>query len=206
MKTALTTIAITATFANAGLTYQSQGRSITAGAHLPNGQQSETISSNGFDDFNEIIDRGFSDIDGGAWGMASQDSSFHQFGMAATGAAGGSWGPPAGSSAGFGYSYFAVDFTIDEATEYTLDFSYSGDSSSFSFTGTSLNHSGNDIGINISESGTLQAGAYSFVLDFGVGAAFFEGSYDFSFQVVPAPASTGLMAIGLLAATRRRRC
>lgn len=206
MKITIATLAIAASYANAGLTYQSQDRSITAGAYLPSGQQTEAINSNGFDDFDETLAQTFFDNQSGsASGFASQVSSLHQFGMTASGTAGGMDGPPAGSSSGFGFSRFKVEFILDQAAEYTLDFNYFADISSYSFTGASLNLGGSDVFVNISDSGILQAGAYSFTIDFGVSSAFVSGSFNFDFQIVPAPASAGLLAIGLLTATRRRR-
>jgi len=122
----------------------------------------------------------------------------------ANGDAGGTVGPPAGTSTGWGNSYFAVTFSLAQSTDYSLDFNSFGDNGTYSFTGASLSHTGSVLGASISESGTLDAGVYEFVIDFGVTSVLENGDYSFNFTV-PAPSTAGLLGLGMLAATRRRR-
>lgn len=206
MKVEITAIALAATLANANLSYQSQDRSITASANLFTGNQSYTVSSGDFSDFNESYTGGFTDIQGGADAFASQDSSLQAFGMTASGTAGGSYGPPAGSSSGFGRSYFAVDFTVDTATQYTLDFWGASDGGSYSFVGGSMDFTGFFAGSrSFIETGELEVGSYSFLIDLNTYAEYGSGGFGFDFQTIPAPSSLGLVALGAFASTRRRR-
>jgi hypothetical protein len=208
MITKAVTLILAATCATASastIDYQSQDRSVSIGALLPFGPQSQTDNApNNFNSYIVDLTGTFSDVEGSASAHASQFSLFTTTSIIANGSAGGTAGPPAGSSSGWGNSYLSVSFLLDESTDYTLDFDAFGDDGTYSFTGASLNHSGSVLGADISESGTLDAGLYTFVIDFGVTSALGNGDYSFNFTV-PAPGSASLMGLGLLAASRRRR-
>lgn len=124
-------------------------------------------------------------------------------------------GPPLGTSFARVTSGCLITFEIAEDTGYSIAFSASNNVyGDFTLTGpgggTVFDKSadlvtGANIGVtNYTQSGTLAAGTYTLFLR----AAGDEGSFayfDFSMDVVPAPASAGLLALGGLVATRRRR-
>lgn len=206
MGSAVVLVAACTAAASANITYNSQIRSIEKSVLIKSTPYSESVSTNALGDWNESISGGFGDINGFADAYASQISSLGANSISASGTMGGSYGPPAGTSIGTGFSYLAVSFTLDQAMDYTLDLDMFTDHGQFSFTGTSINLVGNPWdNLQISQSGTLQAGTYDLIIDAGVSGGFVQGDYAFDLQLVPAPSSAGMLGLGLLAATRRRR-
>ncbi|MCA9304863.1 MAG: PEP-CTERM sorting domain-containing protein [Phycisphaerales bacterium] len=203
---AITAIAAIATAAQADIAYNTQERYIKKTASLFTGSYSQTLTNNTFDDWDAELTGGFSDIEGGVDAYATQTSSFGANSIVASGTAGGSVGPPAGSSAGYGVSHLLVSFSLAQASDYTLDFSMLGEFGYYSLTGGSLNFSGDTWSqIDHNLSGTLAAGEYEFLIDLGTGGSFGNGSFDLNFQIVPTPASVSLLGLGFLTVTRRRR-
>lgn len=195
-----------ASAATAQISYISQNRYVEARASLATGPQSDAIYAPDFSLFDEEIIRNFSDIKGGAAAHASQYSTLNVNSIIASGTAGGEFGPPAGSSSSTGISHLEVTFMLTQAADYSLNFFANGDLSNYSFTGTSLDLTGFLFpGSTLSESGTLEAGEYTFIFDFGVSGAYGEGNFTFDFNVVPAPATSAVFVAGILATTRRRR-
>ena len=149
----------------------------------------------------------------GASAYAQQTSDLTSTSIVASGGSSYGSGAPASSSGATCTSYMLVTFELSSATAYTLDFTTEENSlfATYRLTGPGyvFDHSG-DQGVNdeyyfddYAESGVLAAGTYTLEI--------MTASYDgedntFTFALnVPAPASGGLLALGGLVATRRRR-
>ncbi len=207
----LTLAGLALSTANAQVQYTAQDRWIEIMAYLPGETPDDTRSAAGFGQFDETLSGTLSNSDGSAWAYASQNSQLTASGMTAIGAADGGSGPPVGTSAGVGRSYFYAAFSIAEAVDYTLDLDIMGEFASWSFQGTSLDIDRTldyaSVGSGVHLAGTLDAGDYAFsiYLESGAAAEGLGSNFDFTFTAVPAPAGLSILATGVLAVGRRRR-
>lgn len=191
----------------AGVTYDAQNRYVRAEAFTATGNPSDQIASPDFALFDASIDRTFDSINA----YATQVSQMTDSGISMTGTAFGSFGS-GGDVAGIGHSYFEVQFTLTEATDFTLEMTANGNAGNYDLDLGSYSAAGsfNTFGI-YTPSGTLDAGTYSIMLDFRRdpfehdGNFEIEGEISFELTFVPAPATSALFAMGMLTATRRRR-
>ncbi|GEM_PF-6402505 len=204
---AILAAATCATTALADVTYDAQTRYVRAEAFTSSGNPSDQISSMDFSTFDESINRTFDDINA----YATQHSELNANGISASGSAFGSFGSAPGT-AGIGHSYLEVAFTLSEATDFTLDFTASGNGGNYNLTLGAFSASGAFNTFSIyTPSGTLDAGSYAVILDFRRdpfehnGQFEIEGEFNFDLAFVPAPSSAALLGFATLAATRRRR-
>lgn len=150
--------------ANAEVTYDSAFRSVTVWAGSPaEPDVMDTISSAALGLFDESLSASTSE---GVTGTAAQTSYILPRSFSGSGHATGETGAPVGSGYGDGESYFEVSFTIDIQTPFML----TGDIDGFgvySFTGPSINIEDMSFGpksATFGEIGTLDAGAYTFII------------------------------------------
>jgi hypothetical protein len=205
--TAAALLAATASCAFATVTYDSQTRYVGAEAFTATGNPSDQIDSVDFGVFDESISRTFDDITA----YATQHSELNTNGIFASGTAFGSFGSSPGT-AGIGHSYIEVGFTLSEATDFTLNFTADGNFGSYTLNLGAYSASGAFNTFSVyNPSGTLDAGSYSILLDFGRdpfednGQFEIEGDYNFDLTFIPAPSGAMMFGFGALAATRRRR-
>jgi len=191
----------------AGVTYDAQTRYVGAEAFTSTGNPSDQIDSVDFGVFDESIVRTFDDISV----YATQHSELNTSGIFASGTAFGSFGSSPGT-AGIGHSYVEVAFTLSEATDFTLDFNANGNWGNYDLDLGAYSASGAFNTFSVyTPSGSLDAGSYSILLDFGRdpfednGQFELEGDFSFELTFVPAPSGAAMLGFGTLAATRRRR-
>ena len=126
---------------------------------------------------------------------AGQQSKLSEREIVASGSAAGTTGPPVGTSGGSGHSNFSVDFSVGQASPYSLDLSLSSEFGSYRLVGPGLNFvdpSANFFEpITIHDEGMLPPGDYSFEVYISTGAAAegMLGTYDLEFAVIPEPDS-----------------
>lgn len=213
-RTTIALLAVAAgltTASDAQIEYLDQSRFVEVYGFLPGEDVTISDAPQGFGQFDRTLNEVLSNADGSVWAYASQVSMLGSGGMTASGAADGSSGPPAGSSAGVGRSGFSVDFRLAQSVEYTLDLAVFSEFASYSFQGPGLtvdrafDFAVGDPGLQLT--GVLGPGDYSFsiLIESGAAAEGLGSNFDFSFVVVPAPGIAGLLAMGTLATTRRRR-
>ena len=199
------------------ITYKSQSRYNKLTFQSGDGDQSARDDASGFDRFDSNLSRSFQSGESAASSSATQTSGFSAMSIVADGSTAGSFGPPAGSSNASGQSYFEVEFSIDVASPYSLDLS--SDNSEYGqvrFVGPSFNIdqqvgvSGGDP-LSISETGTVQPGDYSLLIDINT-SGFMNGTvgqYSLDFQLVPEPCVSPLLILAMgfawLRVTRKLR-
>lgn len=206
--TAAALLAATASGALASVTYDSDTRYIRTEAFTLTGNPSNQIDNPGLSFFDAAMTY---EYDNDITASASQLSDLTSTGITASGTAFGSFGTDT-LTAGIGYSYIEVHFTLSEATDFTLDFTANGNIGNYDLNLGAYSASGAFNSFSIyTPSGTLDAGSYSILLNFGRDPFEHNGEFeimgDFSFDLtfVPAPSSAALFGFGALAATRRRR-
>jgi hypothetical protein len=219
MKRILCTAGCVAMWLTAGamgdISYISQDRWIHVAAQAfgaPVGEE-ETLYANGFDPFDETLTvlsewSPSSEVVETASGTGMQQSflnptSISLWGDALTQTA-------AGGAGGSGCTlHFEVTFEIDAPVAYTLNGAFDG-IGEYSLTGPSLNLVGayNAHNVVFAEIGTLQPGTYHFLMegrDSGGGTIDYINEFTLDFSIIPAPASCGVLLLGLAGTRRRRR-
>jgi len=176
------------------ITYKSQSRYNYLTFESVNRNQSAKDGAVGFERFESNFSRDFQSGESAASSSATQTSELLAMSIVANGSTEGSWGPPAGSSNASGQSYFEVDFSIDVASPYSLDLSSNNsENGQVRFVGPSFNID-QQVGIgseplSISETGTVQPGDYSLLINISTSGAMegTVGQYSLNFQLVPEP-------------------
>lgn len=192
-----TALMIVASAQAGSLNYLSQDRYVRVDVNILGQSFDDQINAVGFSEFDVTLSRGWDYCDpfdptfcGFASGSAGQHSTLTDYDISAIGSGEGTVGPPAGSSGGGGKSYFEVDFSVDEAVAYTLDFRLFAEFDSYAFLGPSLSLQANaDFfqPVQVNESGTLLPGDYLFRVEEAAGGISFGilTDYDLSFSIAP---------------------
>ena len=213
------------TGAQAQISYIAQHREVSATAGFgdfpehtePAGTTDQSYTNDGLGEWSVNVDWGLTafNSEGIPYSTVTatgyQTSNLASDRITARGAAEIITGPPANSSGARSKSIVDVTFTLDQATGYQLDMSmhqnYYGE---ISLTGPGTNiiwdplDDDLDFDRSLSQSGTLEAGTYHLYINPTSEYDLVPATYDFSL-VIPAPASAGVLALGGLDMTRRRR-
>ncbi len=177
------------------ISYRSQNRFVEVWASVAGEPFSDRVDAVEFSEFDVRLDRSFSNMEGAASGRAGQQSTLSAGEMSASGTASGTTGPPVGTSGGSGNSSFSVDFSIGQASPYTLDLDLSSEFGSYSLVGPGLHFVDPNANffqpVSLHDEGMLPPGSYSFDIFISTGAAAegMLGTYDLRFVVVPEPDS-----------------